>query len=303
MKRKFIVFLATVAVSSQVILAANINLIINGKVIESSVSPVQEQGTTLVPLRVVSEELGAKVQWDKATQKITISKGKINIQLTVGSKKAIVNNKAETLIVAPVLKKGTTMVPLRFVSEKLNVPVDWDSKTGTVLINSSKDDLKKIKKTISSDKALEIVRQKMGTSFDYKFEGTVSGDYHVYGEDGSNFYLFYAMQDGSILDGAIYVQKETGKVYLATPDGSVQEVTNTTTSNNSKGKLTEAQIIKIAKDNLGNGVSCTNTFNQVVQKYYYFTTTTSPYVDIIIREDGQLFDAYTYNAEGILQPL
>ena len=103
--------------------------------------------------------------------------------------------------------------------------------------------------------------------------------------------------------GAIYVHKETGKVYLATPDGSVQEVTNTTTSNNSKGKLTEAQIIKIAKENLGNGVSCTNTFNQGGQKYYYFSTTTAPYVDIIIREDGQLFDAYEYNANGSLQPL
>ena len=175
------------------------------------------------------------------------------------------------------------MVPLRFVSEELNVSVDWDSKTGTVLINSSKEDLKKIKKTIASDKALEIVRQKMGTSFDYKFEGTESSDYHIYGEDGSNFYLFYAVQD--------------------TPDGSVQEVTNTTTSNNSKGKLTEAQITKIAKDNLGTGVRCQNTFNQGGKKYYYFTTTTSPYIDIIIREDGQLFDAYEYNAGGILQPL
>ena len=77
MRRKFVVFLATVAVSCQVVSASNINLIINGKVIESSVSPVQEQGTTLVPLRVVSEELGAKVQWDKGTQKITITKGKI----------------------------------------------------------------------------------------------------------------------------------------------------------------------------------------------------------------------------------
>jgi len=287
MKRKFVVFVATVAISCQVVLASNINLIINGKVIESSVSPVQEQGTTLVPLRVVSEELGAKVQWDKVTQKITITKGKTNIQLTV----------------APVLKNGTTMVPLRFVSEKLNVPVDWDSKTGTVLINSSKDDLKKIKKTISSDKALEIVRQKMGTSFDYKFEGTESSDYHIYGEDGSNFYLFYAIQNGSILDGAIYVHKETGKVYLATPDGSVQEVTNTAMSNNSKGKLTETQITKIAKENLGNGVSCTNIFNQGGQKYYYFSTTTTPYVDIIIREDGQLFDAYEYNVNGSLQPL
>lgn len=58
MKYKFLVFLAIGILSCQTIMAADISLMINGGIVKPTVSPMQISGTTLVPLRVISENLG-----------------------------------------------------------------------------------------------------------------------------------------------------------------------------------------------------------------------------------------------------
>ncbi|OON98266.1 MAG: hypothetical protein ATN35_05620 [Epulopiscium sp. Nele67-Bin004] len=121
----------------------NLNLIINGEVI-SSVSPVQSNGTTLVPVRVVSEQLGANIEWDSSTQKIVVEKGNVSVEMQIGSATGKINGQATSLTTEPVVINGTTMIPLRFVSEAFDVPVEWDSVTSTVLINSSIEDLAKV---------------------------------------------------------------------------------------------------------------------------------------------------------------
>lgn len=73
---------------------------------------------------------------DSKAKKIYIYRDDTTIQLTIGVKKAIVNNKSKTLSLAPIVKNGTTMVPIRFISEELDTPVKWDDETGTVLINT-----------------------------------------------------------------------------------------------------------------------------------------------------------------------
>lgn len=50
------------------IFGQNIKLKIDGKSVSSIVEPVQEQGITLVPLRVVSENLGASVGWEQSRE-------------------------------------------------------------------------------------------------------------------------------------------------------------------------------------------------------------------------------------------
>ncbi len=139
MKHKLLLGLAVLTIASQGVLGASTtNLIINNRVIETPVNPQQIEGTTLVPIRVVSEQMGAEVKWDKTTQTITILKQKSTITLKIGSKEGKVNDKTYALPVAPSLKDGTTMVPLRFISESLNVPVEWDDESKTVLVNTAK---------------------------------------------------------------------------------------------------------------------------------------------------------------------
>lgn len=59
------------------------------------------------------------------------------IKLVIGSKEAEVNGVVQTLQCAPKIIDGTTMVPIRLVSENLGSTVTWEKETGTVIIKSN----------------------------------------------------------------------------------------------------------------------------------------------------------------------
>lgn len=99
-----------------------------------NVSPYSKNGTTLVPIRFISENMGAIVSWDKYTETVTITKGNTIIILTVGSNIALVNGEEIPLNVAPEIKDGSLMVPLRFISDAFNANIYWDGETKTITI-------------------------------------------------------------------------------------------------------------------------------------------------------------------------
>lgn len=96
--------------------------------------PVIINGTTFVPIRGVTEALGAKVSWNNSTKTVGITKEDMKISFPIGSPNAIVNGKVVP-IEPPRLINSTTMVPLKFVSETLGMKVEWDGHTKTVSIN------------------------------------------------------------------------------------------------------------------------------------------------------------------------
>ena len=116
-------------------LSKDIRLIINQKQVEPAVAPVISNNTTLVPIRIISEELGSTVNWDNTKKRVTIQKGKDVIELYIGSKTAYVNGKAVTLLTAPIIKQGTTLVPIRFISEQLGAYVEWDHTEKMIMIH------------------------------------------------------------------------------------------------------------------------------------------------------------------------
>lgn len=97
---------------------------------------IVKNGSTLVPLRGVFEALKADVKWDQPSQTVTAKKGNTTIKLTVGQSTAIVNSKTVTLAAKAEVINGSTMVPLRFVSEALGADVKWDNATSTATITS-----------------------------------------------------------------------------------------------------------------------------------------------------------------------
>ncbi|PRO67038.1 stalk domain-containing protein [Alkalicoccus urumqiensis] len=94
-------------------------------------APFIEKGTTLVPLRFISETFGADVGWNQQAKQISISSGEKEVLLTAGSRTAQVNGTAETLLQAPQIQRGVTFVPLRFISETLGHSVGYEAP-GTV---------------------------------------------------------------------------------------------------------------------------------------------------------------------------
>ena len=128
-----IVFFVLIAYSC---FANTIQIKLNGNILVTPIAPITQHNTTLVPLRIISENLGAQVNFDQATKQITIEKENQSIVLTLGKRKALVNNVEQTISFPPTIFKNTTMVPLRFVSENLNCHVEWDQKNNLITITS-----------------------------------------------------------------------------------------------------------------------------------------------------------------------
>lgn len=121
-----------------VIAQNNITLRINDEIITPSIDPYIKNGTTLVPLRVVSEELGAKIDWNDENKTITLRSNKgTTISLKIGDINASIitptgENKQYNLNVAPEIVNGTTMVPIRFISENMDCAVNWNANNKIV---------------------------------------------------------------------------------------------------------------------------------------------------------------------------
>ncbi|TMV52200.1 copper amine oxidase N-terminal domain-containing protein [Paenibacillus mesophilus] len=84
MKRKVSVLVAALlAAASGVAVAAGttgeykghpiVNVVVNGKIVQGEVPGINMEGTTLVPLKVISEALGAQVGWDQATSTASVT--------------------------------------------------------------------------------------------------------------------------------------------------------------------------------------------------------------------------------------
>ena len=109
---------------------------INNNKVEVEVAPyIAGEGTTLVPLRVISEAFGAEVTWDGETKTVTIIDGKTTIKVVIGSKTALVNGEEKTLEEAAELTgSGVTTVPLRFISETLGAEVGYAHETQLITV-------------------------------------------------------------------------------------------------------------------------------------------------------------------------
>ena len=107
---------------------------LNNAVLKTEVSPVNQNGRVLVPMRTIFENLGATVNYDRLTQAITATKDGTVVRMALGSRNALVNNVAVKLDQPARAYYGRTLVPLRFVSEAMGADVDYNSNTRTVLI-------------------------------------------------------------------------------------------------------------------------------------------------------------------------
>ncbi len=124
----------------RVIAAKPISLLVDGKDITHLSSPIIENDRTLVPIRFISEELGATVTWNESERSVFVQKGNDTVLLRIGSNLVQYDNGADYDVsdVAPKIYNDRTFVPLRLVSNALGIAVDWNDSARTVLVDSNK---------------------------------------------------------------------------------------------------------------------------------------------------------------------
>lgn len=91
--------------------------------------PFQDgQGSVMVPIRFVSEALGAKVTYSKEgkVSKVGVKSKDHTVDMTIGQTSALVDGQKKDYGTQIILKQNRTFVPLRLVSEGLGQPVEWD---------------------------------------------------------------------------------------------------------------------------------------------------------------------------------
>lgn len=91
-------------------------------------------GNVMIPIRVVVEELGFDVNWDKKTRTVTIQQSGTELKLVVDQSTATVNGTKVKLSAAPKVVNETTLVPLRFVGEQMGINVSWDNTKKAVYL-------------------------------------------------------------------------------------------------------------------------------------------------------------------------
>jgi len=126
--------LAAVAVSS----AQRIQVQVDGTPVAfANAQPQYINGRVLVPLRGVFEQMGANVLWDPQTRMVTANRGGSDVQLRIGDRVAMVNGTTMNLDVPAMIVGGSTMVPIRFVSEALGAQVGWMEAQHLVSISTN----------------------------------------------------------------------------------------------------------------------------------------------------------------------
>ncbi|NTU60805.1 MAG: hypothetical protein HGA95_00490 [Caldiserica bacterium] len=105
--------------------------IVDGKAVTLSGVPFvdSKSGKTMVPFRFIAESLKCSVAYDAKTKKITISRGWKKVVLTVGSPSAMIGEIKVELTPVPVVKNGTTYVPVRFVADAFQSETTWNAST------------------------------------------------------------------------------------------------------------------------------------------------------------------------------
>ena len=126
---------------------------VNGTVVR----PIVLEGTTYLPVRAASELVGLSASWNGETSTVTLTTGSGTgcvttapapiaqraVSATIADHFTIIYNStkqsftdANGKTVYPVVKDGTTYLPIRALCGMLNIPVEWNGTTSSIYLGT-----------------------------------------------------------------------------------------------------------------------------------------------------------------------
>ncbi|MEK3696391.1 copper amine oxidase N-terminal domain-containing protein [Paenibacillus sp. FSL R10-2199] len=110
---------------------------INGTVTQMDTEPFIWSGMTYIPLRYLSEGIGAEVKWDKGAQQVTIKAGSDTLVFWMNKDFMEVNGMRQSVGAKVFVNDDNrTVVPLRFITELLGWDVQWGGDKSITLTKS-----------------------------------------------------------------------------------------------------------------------------------------------------------------------
>lgn len=176
----------------------------NGRpIVFGEVNPfIDENNRTMVPVRFVSEELGAEVFWDGESQAVTIKQDYDVIQLWMNNSLIWINGEYRQMDTKMVLNRehNRNYVPLRFVSQGLGASVEVDDFQDGMLITITQDEKRSFTgiESISIGDSEANVLETLGTP-DRKELTPYGYQWWVYGSDGNSPYRLVGVQSGTVV--------------------------------------------------------------------------------------------------------
>lgn len=128
------------ALAATDVASTDLTLVINDKTVATNEDIGQpyitSDGRTMIPLRLVSEELGYQTEWQEdGTIHITSDDGMVDVRLTVDADNYLANGKPGVFSTRPTLWNDRTYLPARDFME-LYGTVKWDNDTRTVTVKT-----------------------------------------------------------------------------------------------------------------------------------------------------------------------
>lgn len=132
------VFTLSVTKGAKIKYSGPYSITLDSKPITFDVQPRVTDGVPLTPIRHLLEGAGGEVKWEDSSKTLSAFTDGREIYVRIGDKIAKINNLPVEMEIAAFLEKGRTIVPLSFIRETLEVEIQFDQKTGHVLITSLK---------------------------------------------------------------------------------------------------------------------------------------------------------------------
>ncbi len=148
--------------------AEDITLFVKGKEVKSlPMDPVIIEGRTMVPVREVFEAMGSQVIWHDDTCQVEIKDGDTSVLIKIGDRNTYVNgtltpiqaDQPLPMLIGLGADNLKSMVPVRFVAEKLGYKVGWDEGSRTVSIDPKDEEIDVI---VPPDEPIEPIPEKYG---------------------------------------------------------------------------------------------------------------------------------------------
>jgi len=191
----------------EVYIPSEITMTLNGRTIFSDVPPFIEKGRTMVPVRFISNALGADANWDGASGVVTVNATDgMLIKLKDGDKNMLITKGGELSVVpmdvTTIIRDGRTFVPVRFIAEALGLKVDWYGPTKTVTFTT--------KYVAGTRNPLKFKEEYESVNDAKNADGSAQYTFLSINEDNNSIYL-------SFEDLVDFIDNKSGLLYFGRP--------------------------------------------------------------------------------------